>query len=161
MGYRNNYSEISNYSIIFHMSYKNALERSITMLENMELNSAAENFAREDVLNDFRTSLKSAIVYPIEEREDAYRHFKDVNGNYIKGIKLHMRTGALHLYGLVAQKRVLMPGHYPTKNESEFARAKRQLRHLTPVGKFRQFKILPNQVDHIAVANLKLLPPEI
>ena len=159
-GYRNAHSEVANYSIIFNMSYHNALVRSIDFLEKMESSSAAENFAREEVLNDFRISLNNNKSYPIEEREDAYRHFKDTDGNYIKGVKLHLRSDTLHLYGLVVHKRVLMPGMYPVKNENPLARAKRQLRHATHVGKFRQFKILPSQVEYIAVSKLTLLPPE-
>lgn len=160
MGYRNAHSEIANYSIVFHMSYPNALKRSIKMLEEMNPPTAAENFVREDLLSSFRTSLNNAIVNPIEERLDGYRHFKDADGNYIKGVKLHVKTGTLHLYGLLAQKRVIMPGRYPVRNESAFSKAKRQMQRLTPAGKFRQFKMLPSQVDHIAVLDLKLLPPE-
>lgn len=159
-GYRNAHSEVANYSIVFNMSYHNALVRSIDFLEKMGSSSAAENFAREEVLNDFRISLNNNKSYPIEEREDAYRHFKDKDGNYIKGVKLHMRSDTLHLYGLVAHKRVLMPGMYPSKKENPLAKAKRQLRYATPVGKFRQFKILPSQVEYIAVSKLTLLPPD-
>lgn len=160
MGYRNAHSEVANYSIVFHMSYRNALKRSIDMLEQLNVSGASDNFIREELLDSFRASLKSEVVSPIEEREDAYRHFQDADGNYIKGVKLHLKTGALHLYGLVAQKRVIMPGVYPTRGESPLAKAKRQMRHLTPVGKFRQFKVLPNQVDYISVSNLTLLPPD-
>lgn len=160
-GYRNAHSEIANYSIVFNMSYQNAIMRSIDILENMDVGlSAAENFAREEVLSSLRRSYMASIDKPIESREDGYRHFKDEDGNYIKGIKLHLHTNTLHLYGLVAQKRVLMPGFYPESNENPLTRAKRQLRHLTPAGKFRQFKMTPSQVDYIAVSNMKLLPPE-
>lgn len=159
-GYRNAHSEVANYSIVFNMSYHNALLRSIDFLEKMASSSAAENFAREEVINDLRISLNNNKSYPIEEREDAYRHFQDQDGNYIKGVKLHMRSDTLHLYGLVAHKRVLMPGIYPSRKENPLAKAKRQLRHATPVGKFRQFKILPSQVEYIAVSKLTLLPPD-
>jgi hypothetical protein len=159
-GYRNAHSEVANYSIVFHMSYQNALKRSIDMLEDLNVSGAAENFAREEVLSSLRGSFKSSISSPIESREDGYHHFKDADGNYIKGIKLHVRTNTLHLYGLVAHKRVLMPGIYPARHENPLAKAKRQLRQLTPAGKFRQFKMTPDQVEYIAVSNLTLLPPE-
>ena len=158
-GYRNAASEVADYSIVFHMSYHNALVRSIATLEGLDLSSAEEVLARNELLNSFRSSLKNAKLFPIEERVDGYRHFKDKDGSYIKGVKLHMNTDTLHLYGLVAHKRVLMPGTYPLTNESPLAAAKRKLRHATSVGKFRQFKILPSQVDRIAVENISLLPP--
>lgn len=159
-GYRNAHSEVANYSIVFHMSYQNALKRSIAMLEQLNVSGAAENFAREEVLGSLRDSLIRVTDSPIEARHDGYRHFKDTDGNYIKGIKLHDRTNTLHLYGLVAHKRVIMPGIYPTRHENALAKAKRHLRQLTPAGKFRQFKMTPNQVEYISVSNLTLLPPE-
>lgn len=159
-GYRNAHSEVANYSIVFHMSYQNALKRSIDILEQMDVSGAAENFAREEVLDSLRGSFKNSISSPIESREDGYHHFQDKDGNYIKGVKLHIKTNTLHLYGLVAHKRVLMPGIYPVSNENPLALAKRQLRQLTPVGKFRQFKMTPDQVEYISVSNLTLLPPE-
>jgi hypothetical protein len=160
MGYRNAHAEIANYSIVFHMSYPNALKRSISILEEFKTSSPVEETARKELLNSFHHSLDSAIASPIEERVDGYRHFKDVDGNYIKGVKLHMKTGTLHLYGLLAQKRIIMPVSYPERHESALSKAKRQLQRQTPAGKFRQFKMLPSQVDHIAVLNLTLLPPD-
>jgi hypothetical protein len=158
-GYRNEHSEVADYSIVFHMSYKNALERSIATLQALSLTSVLDQQARDELLVSFHSSLAKVNVSPIEERQDAYQHFLDESGNYIKGVKLHTKTSALHLYGLVVHKRVLMPGMYPVRDEKPFAKAKRQMRHLTSVGKFRQFKILPSQVDHISVDNLTLLPP--
>ena len=160
-GYRNEYSEVADYSIIFHMSYKSALERSIATLESLTLSSVLDKYARDELLDSFHRSLARVNVSPIEEREDAYQHFLDEDGSYIKGVKLHTKTGALHLYGLVVHKRVIMPGIYPVRDEKPLAEAKRRLRHLTSVGKFRQFKMLPSQVDHISVESLKLLPPTI
>lgn len=159
-GYRNNASEIANYSIVFNMSYPNALKRSIHILENLEVTGAADNFAREELLDSFRCSLKDSVDQPIEDRKDGYYHFKDKDNNYIKGLKVHVKTNTLHLYGLVAQKRVLMPGVYPATGESALAKAKRQLKHLTPAGKFRQFRMTHDQVDYISVRNLTLLPPD-
>jgi hypothetical protein len=158
-GYRNEYSEVADYSLVFHMNYKTALERSIATLQGLSLTSVLETQARDELLAGFHRSLHKAKESPIEEREDAYQHFLDEDGNYIKGVKLHTKTSTLHLYGLVVHKRVIMPGVYPVRDERPLAEAKRHLRYLTSVGKFRQFKILPSQVDHISVENLTLLPP--
>ena len=158
-GYRNEHSEVADYSLIFHMSYKSALERSINTLLSLSLTDSLDIVARDELLSSFRRSLDKVNVSPIEEREDAYQHFTDEDGSYIKGIKLHTKTSVLHLYGLVVHKRVIMPGVYPVSDERPLAKAKRQLRHLTSVGKFRQFRLLPSQVDYISVQKLTLLPP--
>jgi hypothetical protein len=96
----------------------------------------------------------------VEEIEDGYTRFFDDNGSYIKGVKLHTATDTLHIYGLVVHKRLIIPGNYKTVNSKPLTIAKDKLRHLTPVGKFRQFRLLPEQVDAIAVEGLHLLPPD-
>jgi hypothetical protein len=158
-GYRNETSEIADYSVAFHISYSSALQKSITLLESMLLTGDLEKQARDELIVSFNKSLSKMAETPIEEMEDGYTRFFDESGNHIKGVKMHTDTHTLHLYGLVVHKRVLLPGNYKTKNSRPLTIAKDKLRYLTPVGKFRQFKITPFQVDRIGVEKLSLLPP--
>jgi hypothetical protein len=103
---------------------------------------------------------RGAASPELEERDPTFSYFKGDDGNYVKGVKLHAATDTLHLYGLVVHKRVLMPGLYASKNRRPLTVAKDKLRYLTPVGKFRSFKMTPFQVDSISVENVSLLPPE-
>jgi hypothetical protein len=160
-GYRNEASEIADYSIAFHFSYENALKKSIEVLAKLDLQGDLEKQARHELLDSFAKSLARGAASPeLEERDPTFSYFKDNAGNYVKGVKLHDKTNTLHLYGLVVHKRVLMPGLYADKNRRPLTVAKDKLRHLTPVGKFRSFKMTPFQVDSIAVENISLLPPE-
>ena len=159
MGYRNEYSEIADYSIVFHFSYENALKRSLVALESVIPSSDMESVAKQELIAGFRKSLAKIAETPIEVLEDGYTRFFDDDGNYIKGVKLHDSTNTLHIYGLVNHKRILMPGNYPKSNKRLLTIAKDKLRKLCPVSKFRQFRIVPNQVDRISVENLSLLPP--
>lgn len=158
--YRNEASEVADYSIAFHMSYKSALERSIERLQALSPTKELEKLAREELIASFHKSLLRMEETPLEEIEDAYTHFLGDDGKPIKGVKMHTATQALHLYGLVVFKRILMPGSYKKVNHKPLTLAKDKLRYLTPVGKFRQFRILPNQVDSIRVQGIELLPPE-
>lgn len=159
-GYRNEASEVSDFSIAFHISYKTALERSQALLKEMELSTDLEKVARDELLFSFQRSLNKLEDLTIEEIEPNYQRFYDEEGNEIKGVKLHKGSDTLYLYGLVLWKRVLIPGYYKERGESTpLTVAKQKLRYLTPVGKFRQFKITPYQVDRISVENLSLLPP--
>lgn len=160
-GYRNEASEIADYSIAFHFSYQRALEKSMDLLIGLDLKTDIEKQARSELLDSFARSLAKGASSPeLEERDPVYSYFKDDNGNYVKGVKLHQPTNTLHLYGLVVHKKVLLPGIYAKKNQRELTIAKDKLRYLTPVGKFRSFKMLPAQVDSISVQNISLLPPE-
>lgn len=161
IGYRNEHSELADYSIVFHMSYENALKKSIHALEQIVPADAEQTVARRELLDGYRASLERMAETSIEEIDDAYTRFFDEQGNYIKGVKLHTASNALHLYGLVVHKRTLMPGIYPHRNKRALTIAKDKLRKHCPVSKFRQFKILPDQVERITVENLTLLPPEL
>lgn len=159
-GYRNEASEIADYSIAFHFSYENALKKSIDVLEALDLKTALEKTARKELVDSFKRSLAKGAGSPeLEDRDPTFSYFKDDAGNYVKGVKLHDKTGTLHLYGLVVHKKVLLPGIYAEKNKKELTIAKDKLRYLTPVGKFRSFRMLPWQLEGIAVQNISLLPP--
>lgn len=160
LAYRNEASEVADYSIVFHMSYQNALRRSLAVLKTVVPDSDYQSIAKKELVASYQASLDKMATTPIEEIEDGYTRFFDEDGNYIKGVKLHRASGALHLYGLVNHKRVLTPGQYKQTNRRPLTIAKDQLRRLCPVNKFRQFKIVPNQVDRISVENLSLLPPD-
>lgn len=158
-GYRNEASEIADYSIAFHMSYRSALQKSITILQQLSLSDDLEKQACAEQLTSFQHALATLKDDELEKMEDGYQRFFDDDGNHIKGIKLLTSNDTLYLYGLVAHKRVLIPGFYKEVNSKPLTIAKSKLRYLTPVGKFRQFRITPNRVDQICVQNLSLLPP--
>lgn len=157
--YRNEFSEIADYNLIFHISYESALKRSLLALETVIPVDDLESQAKKELVDSFQKSLVKSESIPVEEIDDAYTRFFDDDGKHIKGVKLHTDTNTLHLYGLVQYKRVLMPGNYPTKNRRALTIAKDKLRSLCSVSKFRQFKITPAQVDRISVEHLSLLPP--
>lgn len=161
LGYRNEASEVADYSIIFHMSYTNALRRSLVVLEGVVPDNDYAAIAKKELQASYQASIDKMATTPIEEIDDNYTRFFDETGQYIKGVKLHTATGTLHLYGLVNHKRVLMPGQYKQTNRKPLTIAKDNLRRLCPVNKFRQFKITPYQVDRISVENLSLLPPNL
>lgn len=158
-GYRNGAGEVSDFSIAFHIDYRQALRKSIEIVDEMKLTTPLEKLARDELIESFNKSLVKMEDTPLEEMEDGYTRFFDEEGNHIKGVKLHNATDTLHLYGLVVHKRVRVPGVYPVVNSRKLTIAKDKLRYLTPVGKFRQFRITPYQVDKISVENLTLQSP--
>jgi hypothetical protein len=153
-GYRNEHSEISDAQIVFHMSYENALKKSIETLQAMSLTTDLQRQACAELIASYTNSLTKVKEVPIEEREDHYTHFPDC-----RGVKIHTATGHLHIYGLVVNKVVKMPGQYPVVNSRPLTVEKKKLSAKTRIGNFRQYKLLPSQVDSIQVENLTLLPP--
>jgi hypothetical protein len=158
--YRNESSEIADFSISFHISYRSALEKSRAILQGLTLSNDLERQAQSELIMSFDKSLQNIEQTPIEDIEDGYQRFFNEEGGYIKGVRLHIATDTLHLYGLVISKKVLIPGNYKTVSHKPLTVAKSKLKYLTPMSRFRQFKILPSQVDYIRVEKLTLLPPD-
>jgi Ca2+-dependent lipid-binding protein len=155
--YRNNYGEIANYNIIFHISYVNALQKSIEILENIKPATDLSSQAKRELLTSFHTSIQKASE--VDEDDDVYHRFFNEEGILIKGIKMHTATSTLHLEGFAHKKTVLTPGIYPEKNQRLLTIEKERLRQLCPISKFRQFRITPGQLEKITVQNLSFLPP--
>ena len=158
-GYRNNVGEIADYNIVFHVSYSSALRRSIMALEGYIPNSFLEAQAKQELLDGYQNSIDRTEGLPVDEVSDHYMWFSDSSGNRIKGVKMHIKTETLHLYGFVVHKRVLMPGTYPVVQHKELTIAKNKLRKMCPINSFRQFRISPDQVESISVEKIHLLPP--
>lgn len=157
-GYRSENDEVADYSLSFNMSYTNALKRSIATVEAMSLSNDLEREARTELLASWNKSLSNPEK--VEQREPAYDYYVNEDMTPIKGIKLHVATNTLHLYGLVNAKRIYLPGNYKVVKSAPLTIAKKKMTSLTACGKFRQFRITPDKVDSISVRGLELLPPE-
>lgn len=73
--YVNAANETANYNIVFHISYENALKRSIDTLRAMDLTSDLDKHARSELLESFGKSLNKAMTISIDEIADAYTRF--------------------------------------------------------------------------------------
>lgn len=149
--------ELADHTIVFHMSYGSALERSITMLEAVVPADDLEAQAKAELLASYQKSLDKVNSEPMETVCDAYDRVT-VDGEHVKGIKIHRETGTLHIFGLAHSKRVITSGTYKEVKSRPLTVAKDRLRKGLPVERFRQFIVKPGQVDEIRVENLSLLP---
>jgi hypothetical protein len=155
-GYRNSFQEIADYSLVFNMSYRNALKRSIKTLEAMSLGNDLERQARSELIESWNKSLLNLS----NKNDPTFSYFKDEEGRQLAGIKLHNTTNVLHLSGLQVHKRVRLAGVYPEVKHRTLTLAKMKLSSLTSVGKYKMFSLTPHQVESINVQGLELLPPE-
>jgi hypothetical protein len=158
-GYRNDFGELTDFSIAFHISYKSALQKSLKQMQSFKATTRLEEAARQELVDSFRLALVRAEE-SIEDIQDGFTRFFDDEGNYIKGVKMHNATATLYLYGLVVHKRIREPVKYVESDSHPMTVAKDKLRYLTPVGKFRHFRITPPKVELITVQHLSLLPPD-
>ena len=157
--YRNAHGETADFNIVFHMSYENALKKSIVAANAYAAVGDLAEQAKAEVLASYKQSLHNVQTTPLEEVDDAYDRYFDDDQNEIKGIKLHRDSDTLHLFGLIHLKRVLVPGTYKTVNSRPLTIEKRKIQKLCPADRFRQFRLLPTQVEKITVEKMNLLPP--
>jgi hypothetical protein len=154
--YQNEVGEVANYNIVFHVSYKSALERSILSLESYHPLDDLEAIAKDQLLDSHRASLSK--LESSSDSDERYSYFYDSEGSVIKGVKLHKLTNTLHLYGAVVSKKVTTPVVRKVTNKSGLTLAKDKLRQLTPLSAFCQFKITSDKVDKISVEKLQIKP---
>lgn len=158
--YENAKGEVADHLIVFHMSYENALKKSLELARAHVAVSELEKQARNEVIASYEKSLKKMAETPVEEIDDQYQRFIDTDGSYIKGVKVHRDTSELYVYGKAHLKRIITPGIYKKVNSRPLTIAKREIQKLCPASKFRQYKVNPSQLEKIRVENLTLLPPE-
>lgn len=155
--YKNNFSEIADYSIVFNISYENALRKSIKILESTKTKSNIEALAKQELIDAYAQSLLKMKNSGEESLGEAYEKVYDENNSAITGIKKHRGSGDLHLYGLVVHKKILIPGNYSVKNKRELTIIKDKLRKNLPINNFRQFIISKDRMDQISVHGIDLL----
>jgi hypothetical protein len=161
MGYTNNFDEVSNFGLVFHINYMNAVRKAMKFWDEYEPENRTEALARfdllhsyQDTLNGFNPRARSAHAY--DRSAHAYDPIVDGHNNPIKGVKWYRRGEEVHIWGFRVHKVIVRPGYYPDDDVSELAWARRRLIMMTPIGNYRQFKIIEGRYDHIGVAGLTL-----
>lgn len=152
--YENNYFELSNFGLVFHVNYLNAVRRSLNIILEYQAKSFLEKQARQELLDSYRDTLRG--YNPRATSAHAYSLITDGQDTPIKGVKYHDRGSAVHLWGFRVNKVILRPGVYPIYNSYDLTHVKRKLRNMTPLRNFRQFKLVEGRFQKIGVANLSL-----
>jgi hypothetical protein len=154
MGYTNNFGELSNFGLVFHVSYMNAVRKAMAFWGEYSPRNRIEARARLELLHSYRDTLNG--FNPRARSAHAYDPIVDGNNDPIKGVKWFRRMQEVHIWGFRVHKVIIEPGDYPDGYTSDLAWNKRQLIRMTPLGNFRQFKIIEGRYDHIGVAGLTL-----
>jgi len=156
--YRNNFSEISNFSVVFHASYLNAIKKSKNLIKTAEysnnnrFNKLNFDLAKEELLNSFDMTLSG--YNPLYTCQGVYNTILGSNNKPIPGIKLHIRQGIVHINALKFRKKIITPGIYKKVDSSQKTIAKRYLKKVTPLNNWIQFKLEKKRFDKLTVEHL-------
>ena len=164
--YQNNFQEVSNFQVVFHANYFNAVRGTLEMISEYQAKAEdciGEGFdirvlrqAQRDVYYSLQESLKGEydpdFIHPFYTCGGVYSPVKDRSGENIRGLLLHKRTKTLHIHGLKVKKTILKKGYYGGKRgRKPETLAKRWLTKGTPLENWRQFKLLPGRFKKLAV----------
>jgi len=152
-GYINNSEEKSDNSIVFHVNYHNAIKKSLMIFNSYRPTNIIEEKVRQELIESYTTSLTG--YNPRARSAHAYTGISDGN-SLIRGVKWHDRYTACHLWGFVVHKRIITPGNYLEINSGASSIVRQKLLGMTPLSKFRQFKIIQGRFNSIGVEKLSL-----
>lgn len=167
--YINNFAEISDYSIVFHVDYLNAVKRSAELLEGYNFSygdAEGRNYthrelivAKKELLDSFNMTI--AGHNHLSTNASAYSKIDDGDGTPINGVKLHDEQDILHLNGFRVHKKVLLAGNYPVDNRAAKTIAKDDIRARLPVGRYVQFKLTPGKFSKLVVNGMSITEDDV
>lgn len=162
--YENEYGEVSDFSIVFHLNYLNSVKKSQQIISTYKPNFK-DCEGKQFSIQDLETSKKELLHSygrtlsghnPFYTCIGVYDQVTDADGKVIPGIKLHKRDDILHLEGYRIHKRVHRSGNYPVIHSMPVTIAKDMLRHKTPLGKWGQFKLTRGKFSSIVVDRITI-----
>ena len=154
MGYENNWGEVSNFGLVFHVNYINAVRRAVETWATYQPTTDTERKVRAELLASYFSTLRGHN--PLARSAHAYDRIVDGKDQLIKGVKWYRRGAECHLWGFRVHKVVLTPGEYETESWGVYKAARRRLMAMTSLSNFRQFKLIEGRFKQIGVANLSL-----
>ena len=134
-GYTNSYGEVANNLVNVGASYENAKAKDVATLQAMDVTSMGGDTI---LLEKARVELINSFLNPNENRSNGQ---KDAYTHICKGIKVHNETGAVYIFGLREQKKVIIEGTYPVVNSRPLTLAKNQLKKGLVTNKFTQYNL--------------------
>lgn len=167
--YKNNFGEIADFSVVFHIDYLNALRRSFKIINELKLeNSCSEGQqfdldtlkrVRDEVLKSFTMSLANK-EHPNYTCAGVYEEIFDSNGKTLSGVRLHAEQNIVHINALKFRKNIIRKGIYPKRNSFKETYARRYLIKQTPLINWVQFKLTPGRFDQLTVQKMRLVGKE-
>ncbi len=165
-GYKNNWDEKADFSVVFHVNYLNAVRKSQQLImsktwSRRPLCGRAWGFmpsdvdaARVELLDSYQDTLNG--YNPLYTCRKVYEPILDANGEPIPGVKLHSRLDEIHINAMRIRKKVLIKGDYKKRDSSPKTLAKNWLRSFTPLSKWVQFKLVPLRFDELVVQKMRI-----
>lgn len=117
--YKSKTNEVAIHTINTNISVTNAKETDFETLKNADIQAIAADFlanknipveATKQAYAEMLVSAEKNLSSNIEDRTIQSQAQTNAYHSFGNGMKLHLETGALHIFGMAIQKTVLVPG---------------------------------------------------
>lgn len=152
-GYTDNFGGTSNFGIVFHVSYINAVKKSLNIWQAYTPRNELECKVRKELLDSYLDTLSGSNFRA--RSAHAYRPISD-GKSLIRSVKWHDNGKACHFWGFGVHKIELKHAIYPFDMRNESTIVRRYFLNMTPLHRFRQFKIVEGRFNSIGIDNLTL-----
>ena len=151
--YTNKQGEVSNQTLIAGFSYENAMQKDFDSLKHKQAEIFAElekSYKKELVLKAYTNVYESLekrlsseeVKAELRKQNDKTIRLSDAQSDaYItlaKGIRKHIETNEIHIFGLVVRKKVIVPIEYKETNSRDLTIVQNKIKKLC---EFKQDKV--------------------
>ncbi len=164
--YCNNFNEVATHSILWHVDYKKAVERSAAIVRayipciddtiGRPFTVTHLWIARQELLDSFQDTLVLGVGNnPRDTASHAYDQIINSKSLPVPGVKIHRKNDEVHLTALFRIKKIIhCPGEYPDgKGSSPVVLAKRWLKSKTPLIKYGQYVLSQGRFDQMVAVH--------
>tara|TARA_R100000995_G_scaffold84922_1_gene65900 strand:+ start:21689 stop:22198 length:510 start_codon:yes stop_codon:yes gene_type:complete len=132
--YTNKQGEISKVLLNVGASIQNAKQKDINTLKGI-------SYDYETIEEKARIELLTALTKPTKQTKNRSQGQKDAYVQLCTGIRMHIETKTIYIYGLQVRKNVVQKGEYKTVNSRPLTIAKNIIRKTLKHTKFRQYSL--------------------
>jgi len=146
-GYSNEYGELSN--VLFHanVSYEEMKRKDIVTLQAANLSEFEGEYSLDE-LEIAKVAIIKSLTAPERKRSEGQKNAYVNLGN---GMRRHVESNYLYIWGQVEFKKVIVKGEYPIVNSRRETLCKRFLSKVLELrtSKFRNYKV--GNISEIAI----------
>ena len=156
--------ELANHVILCNFSYKNAVLRDLSKLQNCTI-SDIETIAKNsnlpaDLINEAIEKLKTSFINNMNKETASNQSLaqKDAFTVVSDAVKIHNDTKQIYIYGLAIDKKVIEKGEYKTVNSRPLTIAQNEVKKYFNFSsdKYRQFIVNPENLSSVKINGQEL-----
>lgn len=156
--------ELANHVILCNFSYKNAVLRDLSKLQNCNI-SDVETIAKNsglsiDLINEAIEKMKTSFINNMNKETASAQSLaqKDTFTVISDAVKVHNETKQIYIYGLAVAKKVIEKGEYKSVNSRPLTIAQNEVKKYFnfSTDKYRQFIVNPENLSSVKINGLEL-----